>query len=273
MIDSQSITPMKFLLRSVAGFTGGLFGTLMLLIIFVLSSNIMTSVFEAEEVATQVINPIFLAVFLIMIFTGLVIANLFSVMLVSFADKYKYHRRSSILHQVCIFNVVLFFITLPFYIFSLVLGLGMLSIVALLHSFLSLAGSNLMLENIANPRYSLLAVYGTGLGILFGTMINIMVFKITGTINVLLFAFLPLTWLCMTVSQGLMEALYVSFYKFYGIDFLRTETAFGDDVNFDASGAKVKTEEEELSEEVEKDLKKKKGPKDVAGSEFLQENK
>ena len=268
-MESITITPIKFLLRSIAGFTGGLFGTLMLLIIFALSSSVMTSVFQAEELASQTINPIFLAVFLIMIFMGLVIANLFSVMLISFSDKYKYYRRASILHQVFIFNVVLFFIALPFYIFSLVMSFGTLSIIALLHSFLALAGSHLMLESIANPRYNLLSIYGTSLGVLFGTVINIIVFRITGTINILLFAFLPLTWLLMAMSQGVVEAIYISFYKVYGVDFLKTDTSFGDDV---VDTGKPKTETEEAKEEVEKDIEKDKEPKDEDGADFLEDN-
>lgn len=269
MIESITITPIKFLLRSVAGFTGGLFGTLMLLMIFAISSNIMSSVFENEELATQAINPIFLAVFLIMVFMGLVIANLFSTMLISFADKYKYHRRASIMHQIFIFNIVLFFVVLPFYIFSLVMNFGMLSLIALLHSFLALAGSHLMLESMANPGYHLLGVYGTSIGLLTGTFLNIVVFQITGTINILLFAFLPLTWLLMAVSQGLVESLYVVFYKLYGVDFLKTETSFGADVGH--KGGR-KTERQELEEEVKKDLKKKKGPRDKDGADFLKDN-
>ena len=271
MLDSIKLTPIKVAFKAVAGFTGGLFGTLMLLLILALSSSTMTGIFGAEELATQTINPIFLAVFLIMIVTGLLVANLFSTLLVSFSDKDKYYRRASIMHQVFIYNIVLFVIALPFYIFSLLMTFGMLSIITLLHSFLSLAGSHMILEGTANPRYHLLSVYSTGLGLFLGTIINLFVFRITGTVNVLLFAFLPVTWLLMGLSHSLFEALYVSFYTLYGIDFLKTDTNFGADMN--TNSTKRKTEDEEIIEEVERDLKKAKEPKDTDGAEFLKSKK
>ena len=226
MFEAITLSPLKFVLRSVAGFTGGLFGTLMLLIIFMLSSGIMNGIFAVDEVASQTINPIFLAVFLIMVFTGLLIANLFSAMLISFCDHDKYFIRSTILHQVFIFNAVMFFISLPFYIFSLALDFGALSMITLLHSFAALSGSHLVLENTANPRYSLLSIYGTSVGIILGAFSNLIVFKITGTVNVLLFAFLPVSWLFMSLAECGIEALYVSFYRLYGVDFLANETEF-----------------------------------------------
>lgn len=266
-MENTKITPIKLLLRAVSGFVGGLFGTLMLLIVFVLGSSVMDNVFKAEELSTEVINPVFLAVFLIMIFMGLIIANLFSTMLVSFCDKDKYFKRASIMHQIFIFNIVLFFVVLPFYVFSLVLDFGTLSIIALLHSFLSLAGSHLILESIANPRYNLLAIYGTSFGIILGVAVNLIIFKITGTVNILLFAFLPVTWFFMTLAQSLAEALYTSFYKLYGIDFLGVDTSFGMDYI-----SRPKTETEEIEDEVDIEMKKKKDPKDKTGAEFLNES-
>ena len=268
MLEVITLNPLKFVLRSISGFTGGLFGTLMLLIIFTLSSGVLNSVFAVEEVGSQTINPIFLAVFLIMIFTGLLMANLFSSMLISFCDRDKYFMRGAILHQVFIFNAVMFFMSLPFYIFSLTLDFGALSIVALLHSIVALSGSHLVLENVANPRYSLVSIYGTSLGLILGAFSNLIVFKITGTVNVLLFAFLPVTWFFMALAQCGTEALYVSFYKLYGIDFLSNDTEFGEDTTY----KNRKTEDEEIEEEIEKDIKKKAEPKDEDGAEFLEKN-
>lgn len=269
MLEVITLNPVKFVLRAISGFTGGLFGTLMLLIIFTLSSGILSGIFSADSVASETINPIFLAVYLIMVFTGLLIANLFASMLISFCDHDKYFMRSTVLHQVFIFNAVLFFISLPFYVFSLALDFGALSVITLLHGFASLSGSHMVLENVSNPRYSLLSVYGTCIGIVLAAFSNLIVFKITGTVNVLLFAFLPVSWFFMSFSQCAVEALYVSFYRLYGIDFLKSETEFGDDVSM---GKKRKTEDEEITEEVERDIKKKASPKDEDGEDFLKKN-
>lgn len=266
MLEVITLNPIKFVLRSIAGFTGGLFGTLMLLIIFTFSSGVLSGIFDVEEVVAQSINPIFLAVYLMMVFTGLAVANLFSSLLISFCDHDKYYMRSTVLHQVFIFNAVLFFISLPFYVFTLALDFGALSVITLLHSFAALSGSHLVLENVSNPKYSLLSVYGTCVGIVLAAFSNLIVFKITGTVNILLFAFLPISWFFMSVSQCAIEALYVSFYRLYGIDFLKSETEFGDDMSKDK---KRKTEDESAAEEVESDLKKKSAPKDEDGADFL----
>lgn len=251
----------KNFLRFLASITGGLFGTLVFLGSFIIFSKVFGSVLGADSAFSGAINPIFLVVFIIMLFLGMGIGNLASVMLVCFAHKDRYSMRSTILHQVFIYNVVLAVVALPFYVFSLFLNLGELSVVAVFHLLVSSYGSHVLLESIAVPQYTPIAVYSSGIGLLGGIILNVLFYVMFSTVNVLFFVGMPFIWGSLTLAQILLEELYRFFYKTYGMDFMRLDIKFGDDM----FGTK-KTEDEMLAQEVETELN---APVDKVGSDFL----
>lgn len=256
------ITLQKALLRSLSGFVGGIAGTILILAVFVLASGVFQNVLSEDEVVSAGLNPVFLAVFLIMIFLGFLGSNLASPFLLGIVDKNTYLRSSSVLYQIFIYNIVIFFLSLPLYILSIFFDVGTLAFIALVHSFVTFFSTHMIIQGMNQQRYYLLSVYSTSLGLLGAVLLNIFLFKLLGTVNILLFTFLPLCWGMMTTLQCLFEALYNVFYKMYGLDFLRVEVNYGKDT----VETKTETEEETISKQIDTEMNEK---KDVSGAEFL----
>ena len=84
-------TFLSLITRTVGGLGGGIAGTLILLIIYILSVSIIGPVLNPVE-GTGEISPVFIFVLMGMLFASTLAANLLSPLFISFTQKDKYSR-------------------------------------------------------------------------------------------------------------------------------------------------------------------------------------
>jgi len=103
-IGPPGISFTTFLLKMLAGGAGGMIGTLVLLLVVVLTQSILPTPEELNEY----ISPIFIFLISVMVFLSSTIGNILSVFLLSLTEGTKYSNRSSTIYQVFIVSVIIF---------------------------------------------------------------------------------------------------------------------------------------------------------------------
>lgn len=245
MTEKRPLTFTLFLLRLLSGITGGISGTLAAFVAYFILSNVL----PVGEGATS------LSVFtvIIMAFIGTLIANTITSVMLTFMDSEKYSRRKTTITHVFLFNLILFFITIPLY--TLAVPLEIVPGVAALHFLLSAYVSFLIMEILAGYEFSLLGVYGASLGI-FASIGLAFVIMTTGSSElVLTLGAMPIVWFVLMVVGGLVELIYDNFLRSYGVDALNVQTDLGGDAEIEPEeNENVETEESDVIEEDEKDF-------------------
>ena len=117
-------TFLSLITRTFAGLGGGILGSVVLLIIYILSVSIVAPVLTpagtgvggvvGAEVAD--INPLFIFILMGMIFASTLAANLVAPFLISLTQGGKYKRVTTSLFQIFIVNIVVFVILAPIYL-------------------------------------------------------------------------------------------------------------------------------------------------------------
>lgn len=241
-----------FLLKLIAGSVGGVLGSLVILLIFILSSSILdplTSGSGLEEV-----SPIFIFIVLIMIFLGSTVSNILSTWLMALSEGGKYNRISSSIYQIFIISLIIFILLAPVYFLTASINISVTAYVVALHIVLSAQVSALILEVVSNPRHALVGVYGTTFAILLSAAT---LFLLSGFIEepqILLFAALPVVWGSIAFVGGIFTVIYGWVARTYDKDFLSTKTSYGEDYGKKAAAAPIKKATDE------------------AGAEFLRHN-
>ena len=245
-------------LKGFAGFVGGVAGTLVLLVIFLLASSILQPVLGsavATETASGEASPLFMVVLMAMLFSTSLVSSLLGTLLLAYTERDRYTRIPTMLFQVFIVNIAIFAFVLPIYLTTSTARLELTAFAAALQIILSASASALVLELLHDYRYSLLAVYTTVLGILVSTGINFFLYYISGNATIVLFAALPIIWSFIGLSQAVLSMIYFWIYQTWGSDFLASTTSFGRDY-----GVPDQTEEEEQMVQP-----------DVEGGDFLKQ--
>ncbi|MBI2634316.1 hypothetical protein HYW82_01430 [Candidatus Peregrinibacteria bacterium] len=240
-----------FLLRLIAGSVGGVLGSLVILLIFVLASSILDPLTAGTPLDS--VSPIFIFILLIMIFLGSTIGNILSSWLLALTERGRYIRISSSIYQIFIINLIIFIILAPVYFLTSSLNLGITAYVVALHIVLSAQVSALILEIVSNPRHALVGVYGTTFSILLSTAALFILSGIVENPRILLFGALPIVWGSIAFVGGIFTILYGWVARTYDRDFLSSRTDYGDDYG--------KKEEVKI-----------KKAKDEVGAEFLRHN-
>lgn len=258
-IGPRPVTLGNVFLRSFAGLGGGIIGTFVLLVVFLLASSILQPVLSPESTD---IHPLFIFVFIAMLFLATIAANLVSVMLLALTERAKYTRFSSIVTQTFSVNITIFIFSVPLYLIASSINMTFVAYVAGLHVIISLMASALVMEIIADFEYALLGVYGIILAVLAGAGANFLIYQITTTANggignptVLLFVAMPLLWFLLGFMTSAVNMFYEWVFRAYGTDFLRASIAYGTDYGVEELPPPPTPEE----------LRK-----DVAGADFLQ---
>lgn len=245
---------LTLVLKTFAGLGGGITGMLILLIIYLGASTILQSVFNpgglAAEEASK--NPLFIFVFMAMIFLTSLGANLLGSLFFTFVEHEKYSRTATALYQIFFVNLVIFAILAPLYLLLDTRGFNDLTgFLAGFHVILSALASAMILEIIGNLRYALVGIYGVIFSVLISTGIVTLLYEFSGrNPTFVLFAALPLIWTTLGFVTILVEMFYRWLWTLYGKDFLASEASFGKDYG--------EAETEEMPP-----------PPDVSGSEFL----
>jgi hypothetical protein len=244
--------------KILAGMFGGAIGTLILTAVFLLSSSILNTVFVPAEDTTAAPHPLFIFIFMAMIFLAALSANIISSLFLAFTDKERYTKISTSIYQIFILNIIIFVLTVPIYIITSSISLPLTGFAAVIHVLITTFASALILEIMARPKYALLGIYGVIIGILISLSINFIIYYFSDSNPlILLFLAIPITWTSIALSEGIFYGFYYSIFQNYGTDFLSLKTEYGADI-----GA-----EEEAAEEAEEEPVKQ----DVAGTDFLKQ--
>lgn len=247
---------LTLVLKTFAGLGGGVAGMLILLLIFLGASTILQPAFNPELIGLSGMgeggkSPLFIFVFMAMIFVTSLGANLLGSLFFTFVEHERYSRTATILYQIFFINLVAFVIMAPIYLLLDARGLmEMTGFLAGFHVLLSALASVMILEIIGNLRYAVVGVYGVIFALLAAVGLIMVIFEFSGrNPTFVLFASLPIIWTALGFVTVIVEMLYRWIWTLYGTDFLMSKTEFGVDYG------------EEEPEEVIKP--------DVSGSEFL----
>lgn len=261
-------TFLSLITRTFAGLGGGILGSVVLLIIYILSVSIVAPVLTPVGAASgpgeiSEISPLFIFILMGMIFASTLAANLVAPFLISLTQGGKYKRVTTSLFQIFIVNIVVFVILSPIYLFSQGLGFEFMSYAAGLQIAFSVLASALVFEIIGNFKYALLGVYSTIFAVLLAIALNIMVYTVLGNATILLFIALPLLWGGVGFMFGIVGMIYQWVVRTWGTDYLSTFQDYTKDYGVTEAVQEAQQEAAEIAEPA---------PVDTEGVDFLRQD-
>lgn len=248
-----SPTFLTLVLKTFAGLGGGIAGTLILLMIFLGASSILQpslnpDISAAGEISSK--NPLFIFVFMAMIFLTSIGSNLLGSLFFTFVEHEKYSRTSTALYQIFAVNLVIFTLLAPLYILLDSRNLlQMIGFLAAFHVMISALASAIILEIIGNLRYALVGVYGVVFSLVISAAITLTIYQFSRPV-IVLFATLPVIWMTLGFVTTISTMLYRWIWSLYGKDFLMSTTDYGRDYG-------------------EQEVEEAPPPPDVSGADFL----
>ncbi|MEZ4086790.1 MAG: hypothetical protein R3B71_00385 [Candidatus Gracilibacteria bacterium] len=255
--ESYGPRPMSFftmVLKTFAGFGGGIAGTIVLIVIFLATSSILQPALGGAAMSPDEVSPLFIVVLLGMVFATSLVSSMVGPLFLAYTERERYTRISTTLGQIFIMNIVIFAFVLPVYLTASSTSLQITAFTAALQVILSATAGSLILELLHDARYPLLAVYETVLALLTSIAIGFLFFTITNNATILMFIALPMIWGFIGFFHAAVTMFYYWIFTTFGTDYLATESQFGTDY-----GIPEESEEVEEDEQVE----------DVEGSDFL----
>lgn len=241
-------TFLTLVLKTFAGFGAGIVGTIVLLVIFLVGASVLQPTFAG--VAGETLHPLFIFVFMAMVFLTSLVSNIVGPLLFSFVQQDKYSRTQTAITQIFIVNLVILGLLAPIYLIIFAAGLDLTAFLAGIHVMVAAIASMMILEIVGNLRYALVGVYGVIFSVLFATGVIFLIYEFAGrNLVILLFSTLPVIWMFIGFISVIVEMFYAWLHRLYGIDFLAATTSFGKEYG--------EPEEEEQPRE------------DIAGAEFL----
>ena len=239
MNEKRPLSATLFALRLLSGLTGGVVGMLIAFVVYFITSTFVPAGDEVSSLS-------FFAI-IVMAFVATLSANTVTSVMVTFMDHEKYSRRKTTITQVFVFNLILFFLTIPLYLIAIPMELTIG--VAALHFMLSAYVSSLIMEVLAGYEYSLVGIYSSSLGIFVSIGIALLLINSNVSSLALTLGAMPAVWLILELIGGLVELIYDNFLKFYGVDALNVQT----DLGGDAMTEKEEEQEDEDEDESEED--------------------
>jgi hypothetical protein len=222
-IGPRKIGNAKLIFKTIVGIIGGLSGTMVVFIVYMLASS-----FLIPTDPTAGITIIQLYIILVMVFLATLIGNLVSVILFYLIDRDKYQKLTTLITQGFIFNLLIFIFSVPLYL--IIRGSSMDTLVYIIgvHFLLSAFITSIMMEILSSSSYVLVGLYGNTFGILAALVINLILFQFNKDNNAAFFLFLtmPIIWGSLGFCQSIIEMLYRWFYDVYGLDFLNKEAQY-----------------------------------------------
>lgn len=227
---------LSLVLKTCAGLGGGIIGMLVLLVIFLSASTILNSGWNTiiidgitEDGSGK--NPLFIFVFMAMIFLTSLAANILGPLFFSFVQQDKYVRRSTSMYQIFFMNLAIFVLLAPLYfLLDSRNVISMISFLAGFHVVLSALASMIILEIVGNIRYALVGAYGIVFATVMSSATVLTIFEFTGhNPTIILFVTLPLLWMAMGFFTAVCEMFYRWLWTLYGTDFMMSQVALGSD--------------------------------------------
>jgi hypothetical protein len=219
MEEKRTLSFTLFLLRLLSGLIGGIGGTLIAFVAYFVMLNIVPAGDETTTLS-------FFAI-IIMAFLATLTANTITAVMATFMDPEKYSRTKTTVTHVFLFNLILFFLTIPLYVIAI--SLDIVIGVAAMHFLLSAYVSSLIMEVMAGYEFSLLGIYSSSLGIFISIAIALLLLEVNVSPLVLTLSAMPAVWFILELTGGVTELIYDNFVKIYGVDALNVETDLGGD--------------------------------------------
>ncbi len=213
--------------RTVAGFFGGGFGSLVLLIGVLLSGSFASSYLTAMDGGG--VHPVFIFGFIAIVFLSLLVSALASVTFFYYCDRERYKFLFSTLSHVFSLTTLIFVVSIPLSLLLAIQEFDKLVLVALVLMSITVIFSIIVMEVIANHKHLLLTLYSTTISLFTFFLIMLGVYIATGTSTYLLPIALPLCWASFGFWQVAFEMSYQFVYQSYGTDFLNSSTRLGSD--------------------------------------------
>lgn len=218
-LPKNPLSPTLFTLRLISGVIGGSAGLLSLFVVYFLMQSLIPSQGDVGSLSVFAI--------IIMTFVGTLVANTLTAVMVTFMDHQKYSKRKTTILHIFIFNLILFFLTIPMHIIGIELGIT--PEIAATHFLLSAFMSAVIMEILAGYEYCLVGIYGAGLGIFISIGIAFALLSAGIPPIVIIFGAMPGAWLILQLVGGITEMAYDNYVKFYGVEALNTQTDLGGD--------------------------------------------
>lgn len=243
MDQKRPLTFTLFFLRLLSGIIGGAAGTLALFVVYFIMQNLLP--------ATEDVSSLSIFVIIIMTFVGTLTANTVVGVMITFMDNEKYSRRKTMIMHIFLFNLILFFLTIPLYLLGTALEIT--NGIAAVHFLLSAFITSLIMEVLAGYEYSLLGIYSTALGIFVS--IGIALAMMAGNVKpiAIMFAAMPGVWFIMQVISGIVELIYDNFVRLYGIEAFNIKTDLGGDTEVEPEEKEEDEDEDEEDGEGDED--------------------
>lgn len=219
MNEKRPLTFNLFLLRLLCGIAGGVGGMLIAFVAFFVITSFIPPTSD-----TSSIN--FFAI-IVMAFLATISGNTITAVSLTFMDSEKYQRRKTIITQVFLFNLILFFLTIPLYLIAIPLEIT--TGVAAVHFLLSAFISALIMEVLAGYEYSLVGIYANALGIFVSIGLALILLNTTISQQIIILGAMPMVWFMLEMVGGFAELIYDNFLRAYGVDALNTQTDLGGD--------------------------------------------
>ena len=219
MYQKRPLTFTLFSLRLLSGIVGGAAGTLALFVVYFIMLNLVPQ--------TEGVSSLSLFVIIIMTFIGTLVANTVTGVMVTFLDSEKYSRRKTTIMHIFIFNLILFFATIPLYFIGVMLDIA--NGIAAVHFLLSAFVSALIMEVVAGYEYSLLGIYSISLGVFVSIAAALLMLAGGAQPIVIMFAAMPGVWFIIQLVSGFVELIYDNFVRLYGIEAFNVTTDLGGD--------------------------------------------
>jgi len=239
MNEKRPLSATLFALRLLSGITGGVVGMLIAFVAYFIMSTFIPT---GEEVSSLSFFAI-----IVMAFVATLSANTVTAVMVTFMDHEKYSRRKTIITQVFLFNIILFFLTIPLYLIAIPLEITIG--VAALHFLLSAYVSSVIMEILAGYEYSLVGVYSSSLGIFVSIGIALLLLNSNVSQLILTLGAMPAVWFILELVGGLVELIYDNFLKYYGVDALNVQTDLGGDTMVEKESEEDEDEDEESEDD------------------------
>jgi len=209
--------------RTIAGFFGGGFGSLVLL-----SGTFASSYLAAVQ--EGVVHPLFVFATLAVIYLSLLVSSLASLTFFYYCDRERYAYLLSTLSHVFAIITLLFVVSTPLSIVLSLSSFDSLSLIAMILIALGAVFSVVAMEVVANNRHLLLTLYSSAVALFtFLLFMLIFYFSLGNTTTYLMPLALPFCWASFGFWQVAFEMIYQWVYQLYGVDFLNSTMRFGSD--------------------------------------------
>lgn len=213
--------------RTIAGFFGGVFGSLILMLGVLASGTIGSSYLAQVDEGT--VHPLFVFLTLAVSYLALLVSSLSSLTFFYYCDRERYSFLLSTLTQVFALITLIFVVSTPLSLLIALKNFESLSIISMILIGLGAIFSLIAMESVASHRHMLLVLYSCAVA-LFNFFLFMLIFYYSmGTTTYLLLLAFPFCWASFGFWQVAFEMIYQWLYQLYGSDFLAATTRVGSD--------------------------------------------